>query len=347
MASSIQANYLGLSLNSPIIVGACPLTARPESVREFVVAGAGAIVLPSLFQEQVVHRRLEKRQPTTEPETKLESQYYSHLNESPYGSVEAYIELIRTLKAAAGIPIIASLNGCSGGSWLAVVDELHAAGADAVEASIEPDNFNASQSAETVEHEALAGLAQLCQQSPLPVSVKLSPFHTNLSHLAWQLAKVGVAGLVCFAHEMTWVVHTDRIATSLDWELTPASHINPTVSGLLRVRTGGPEMDLAASGGISLPEDMLKTMIAGADVVMVTSEIYRSGPDIIAHLNESLARYLSQHQFTSFAEFKANRPPLQLQPRAAFLHSLTAGGQISDPTPRVTQQTGDRWGHLQ
>jgi dihydroorotate dehydrogenase (fumarate) len=322
------------------------MTLNPESVREFSIAGAGAIVLPSLFEEQIVHHRHQRGEQVSHRESQVEWLSYEQIEDKYNGGPQGYLDSITNHKRTADIPIIASLNGCSGGHWLSFAVDLQRAGADAIELMLEPEIVEPSVSGDRVEKELLACVTYLCDQVSIPVSVKLSQYHTNLSNLAWQLTAAGVAGIVGFAHPTTWEVCTQRIKTSIKWSLTHTGNINPTIDGLIRLRAGGPSISLAASGGICSSEDVKRTVIAGADVVMVTSEIYRAGPETIEEMITGICDFLSLHHFSTFADFVRSRPMPALSLRRSRLQSMTQPQRFEDPTPEVPHHSGDRWGHL-
>ncbi len=346
MQLNTTAEYLGLQLTSPIVIGSSSLTRNPEDVRELAIAGAGAIVLPSLFEEQVVHQLILDGKQPRENEELVEAASYTESEDEYNGGPQEYLELITRLKGTTAIPVIASLNGCTDGRWLGIASDIEQAGADAIEITLESDVTDASLGADQVEEQMLSCVGELCDLVTIPISVKLSPFHTNLANLAWRLTEAGVTGIVCFAHDPIWEIATDRIEATMKWELTPAGCVNPTIAGLIRVRSGGPPISLAASGGISAPADLIRTILAGADVGMITSEIYRSGPDAVAHLLDGLHSYLERHGFDSFAALTQGRPKPKRSARKLRVDCLTHDQEFVDPTPRLPTQTGDRWGHL-
>jgi dihydroorotate dehydrogenase (fumarate) len=348
MLANVSANYLGLRLNSPIVIGSSPMTLNPETVRELAIAGAGAIVLPSLFEEQIEPDLLantETKRAAASSAGLMSGENYREENYN--GGPKEYLASIRRLKSATGLPVIGSLNGCSGGSWLTFAARMQEAGADALEFTFESAALDPSQSADEIEQRQLDCVSDLCDQVGIPVAVKLSPFHTNLPNLAWRLIEAGALGLICFAHDPNWRISTESIAASLNWALTPASDINQTISGLIRVRCGGPSISMAASGGLSSVEDIIKSTIAGADIAMLASEIYRSGPSVVTHLVEGIASYLDRHGFQSFDEFVRARPTFQSCLRNDYLHCLTQPERSMDqpPTPQKRIE-GDRWGHV-
>lgn len=344
MSTNLSAQYLGLRIQSPIVIGACPMTLSAETVRICSAAGVGAVVLPSLFEEQIVHQAIERGEPVRAEEARVESRCYDKNEDCYNGGPQGYLDSIRQLKATVDVPIIASLNGCTNGNWLRMAGEIQAAGADALEVFLEPTASAASTAADAVEEQVLSCVSDICDQVSIPVSVKLSPFHSNLTNLAWRLTEAGATGVVCFAHEPTWRIHTDRIEATLSWSLTPASNINTAIAGVIRVRSGNAPLSLAASGGISTAEDIVKAVVAGADVVMITSQLYRTGPDAIAQLAAGLVQYLEHRKFGSFQQLVDSRPSLRTH-RSSYLRCLTAPSSTDDPTPGVSTTTGDRWGH--
>ena len=347
MSLDISTSYLGMKLQSPIVVGSCPLVLNPEMVRQLSIAGAGAIVLPSLFEEQIVHQRKECGEDVSEEEAMIEWMCYGKVEGRYNGGPQAYLDAIASLKSVAVIPIIANLNGCTSGHWIHFAREIQLAGADAIEIMIESEIYDPSCSADEVERRLLDSVVTLCDEIEIPISVKLSQFHTNLPNLAWRLLEAGVTGIVCFAHDPVWNVCTERIKTSPKWELTHCSNINPTIAGLIRVRSGCPTISLAASGGVCSPLDFTKVLIAGADVAMVTSEVYRSGSEAITTLFSGLQTFLEDHSFESFGAFLESRPTPSRSLRGASLQSLTRPKRYEDPTPRLPfGNSGDRWGHL-
>lgn len=341
----LMASYLGMSLRSPIIVGSCPMTLQPESVRQLSLAGAGAIVLPSLFEEQIVRHRRHHGETISHPESPVEDGSYEQMADNYNGGLLGYLAAITTHKRTADVPIIASLNGRADGHWLDFAVELQRAGADAIELMLEPEFIEPSLGGERIEQKLVTCVTSVCDQVSIPVSVKLSQYHTNLSNLAQQLTAAGAAGIVGFAHATTWEISTEQIQTSIQWSLTHAGYINPTIDGMIRLRAGEPAISLAASGGICSAQDVCRTVIAGADVAMVTSEIYRAGPDAVEAILTGLRNFLNLHHFDSFAEFVNSRPKPPLCFRQSRLASMTQSQRFEDPTPEVPHHSGDRWGH--
>ena len=347
MRPEIIAHYMGLKLTSPLVIGSCPMTRSCESVREFVIAGAGAVVMPSLFEEQIIHQRLETGAEPSSEERTIEAASYRPCEDQYNGGPVEYLRTIEDLKRVTSVPIIASLDGYTGGRWLTFASEIESSGADGVELNLHTDFADPSLSADAIEEAMLECVRDVCDLVSIPVSVKLLPFYTSLPNLAWRLTESGVAGLVVFGREPNWVVLPDQVRATTQWSLTPAGSIGSTISGLIRVRCGGPNISVAASGGISSPADFAQVVIAGADVAMVTSEVQREGPDAISHMVEGMISFLERHNYESYESFVNSRPQAELavSRRLDFLEPLTQTTLYRDPSPALPARTGDRWGH--
>ena len=338
MPPRIDCQYLGLKLNSPVIVGACPLTIAPESLRQMATSGAGAIVLPSLFQEQFAP----PHQPALDRESSEFLQTYN-------GGPDQYLPLLQQAKQASSLPVIASLNGYRAGEWLDFARSIESAGTDALELNIQPTIVSAHQSSAEIETALVELVRQVCSMVSIPVAVKLSRHFTNPANLAERLQQVGAAGLVLFAHEVKWDVAIERLRWTSHWELTPIDSLGPTLAGIIQTRVADLRLSIAASGGIRSAEDAAKAMLAGADAVMIVSEIYRSGPTAIGTIISGLQRHLEAGGFATLADFLAARPTAERRTRHEarfdYLDPLTRSDRYHDPTPQPGLPSGDRYGH--
>jgi dihydroorotate dehydrogenase (fumarate) len=345
MSSKTACEYLKIPLASPVIVGACPLTMEPELLRQMIVCGAGAIVLPSIFQEQIADQGELQNNPLSAPEPNP-----CHPHQQSYnGGPDKYLTIIQEVKRHAFVPVIASMNGYCDGGWLDFAKRIEASGADALELNVQPVITSAQQTAEEIEARLCELLRKVCNSVPIPVAVKMTRHFNNVANMAHRIRLAGAAGVVLFAHELQWEVAIDRLRWTTRWELTPVDSLGATVAGIVQARVGGLDLSLAASGGVRTAEDAVKVMIAGADVVMITSEIYRAGPDAIRKMVHGIERYLETGGFDSIAQFQRSRPVPETRSqrmiRLDYLEPLTRSSQYSDPTPVVEPQTGDRYGH--
>jgi len=329
MATDLNVSYLQIALKSPIVVGACPMTLELESVRQMIACGAGAVVLPSIFQEQIAYRD--------------ESQ--SRYNGGP----EQYLTSIQEMKRLACIPVIANMNGYSDGSWLEYAKLIEVNGADAIELNLQPTISNPAQRAEEIEEQLCEMVRKVCESVSIPVAVKLTHRFTSIANLAHRLQLLGATGVVLFAHEPKWGVAIDRLQSTSHWELTPVDSLGATLTGIIQARLGGLDLSIAASGGVRTAEDAVKAMIAGADVVMITSEIYRSGPEAISKMVHGLERLVEIQGFHSLAQLQQARPTPETRSKQAtrfeYTDQVTHTTTYHDPTPVVERQSGDRYGH--
>jgi dihydroorotate dehydrogenase (fumarate) len=346
MASRTACEYLGLPLRSPVVVGACPLTMDPEKLRQMIECGAGAVVLPSIFQEQLTPQAQMPLDPIQASELAAQDSRQLIYNGGP----DQYVGSIQQIKRLSTVPVIASLNGYSDGPWLDFANQIATSGADALELNLQPVIADLQQTTEDIETEISKMIQRVCQSVTIPVAVKTTRHFTNVAQMMDRIRSAGAAGVVLFAHEVHWEIAIDRLAWTPRWELTPVDSVGATVAGIVAARKGTADLSVAASGGVRTAEDAIKTLIAGADVVMIASEIYRSGPSAINRIVQGVERYLDTHGFASLAEFRRARPAphtrTQRLQRLDYLDPLTTSKNYHDPSPVVIpEQTGDRYGH--
>jgi dihydroorotate dehydrogenase (fumarate) len=346
MSGELSVNYLGLELSSPVIVGACPLSIEPETVRQLINAGAGAIVLPSVMQEQLIHRLMKP----TDPLGAIERSGYQPQQDKYNGGADNYLRSIELLKRSCTVPVIASLNGASLGDWLDYAKEIEAAGADALECNVQTVNFDPESTSNEIESGLCEIVASVVSRVSIPVAVKLSQRYTNLASMARQLKETGAKGLVLFTHQPHWDVCTDRKHWTICWELSPVDSLGGVLEGIVRIHGGKLGLSIAASGGVATSQDAIKAMIAGADVVMVTSAIYREGPGAIRNMVNGIQRYLGIHHHPTLQDFQASRPTADIDSertmRLEYVDPLTRSKAYFDPAPTTSQTTGDAFGHI-
>jgi dihydroorotate dehydrogenase (fumarate) len=347
MSGELSVKYLGLELPSPVFVGACPLAMESETVRQFIGAGAGAIVLPSILQEQVIHRLMKP----VDPLNAIEQSGYQPQQDRYNGGAEGYLRSISSLKETTRVPIIASINGHSGGAWLRYAKEIESAGADALEFNLQSTIIDANASSDSIESSLCNMVADVVGQISIPVSVKITQRYTNLASMVRQLYNAGAKGVTLFTHQPHWDVSTDRMHWTINWELSPVNSIGMILEGLVRICHGKSGLSIAASGGIATSEDALKAMIAGADVVMVTSAVYREGPDVIRKMIDGIRRYLEFRRHSTLSEFLRQRstvgPCTERMVRLEYVDPLTRSKTYFDPTPNVSQASSSVHGQGQ
>lgn len=323
----LTTRYLGLELPNPLVCGASPLGYDLGLVRRLEDAGAAAIVLPSLFEEQV-----ERRAAGADAHPGFAAQLEISPDLLPQPQIfalgpDGYLEHVHRVKAAVAMPVIASLNGTTAGGWLAYARMLEQAGADALELNVYELVTDPDASARVVEEDTTEMVAAICDAVMVPVAVKLSPWYTSLVHFARGLERAGAAGLVLFNRFYQPDVDLERL------EVWPDLHLSDSKELLLRLRwlailhgrLGG--VSLAASGGVHSGGDVVKALLAGADAVQVVSLLLREGPQQLARLKSELIAWLVERGRAGVADVRGSLAldrcaDADAYERANYLHLL-------------------------
>jgi dihydroorotate dehydrogenase (fumarate) len=306
MNMDLKTQYLGLSLPHPFVVGASPLGDSLDRLRRAEDAGAAAIVLRSLFEEQQsqdalahylaaqlhadAHGEATSYLPPVEPQVFGPDEYYEH---------------VRAAKAAVRVPLVASLNGCSTAGWLEHARAIDAAGADALELNLYEVATEASDSGEEIERRSAALVREVVRAVRLPVCVKLSPFYTSLPNFALQLQAAGARGLVLFNRFYEPDIDPETLSVTPHLELSTSTEL------LLRLRwlaILSPQFagSLACSGGVHTVRDAQKALLAGAHVLQLVGALLRGGLGRIAVLREELQRVLVEAGYSSLQQLRGS-----------------------------------------
>ena len=306
----LSTRYLGLELAHPLMPGASPLVDDLDTVRRLEDAGAAAIVMRSLFEEQIVGEQVAATAFLDDPaESFAEAQTYLPVSIDYRLGPDKYVDQLFAIKRAVSVPVIASLNGTTLGYWLEAAQLLEQAGADGLELNVYRLATDTARTAEEIEFETLEMVRAVRASVRLPLAVKLSPFYTSLAHFADRLAAAGADGLVLFNR----FYQPDLDVENLEVERT--LHLSDSSELLLRLRwlailRGRVPVSLAASGGVHRPVDAVKALMAGADGVQVVSLLLREGPRALASLRTGLESWLAEHEYDSL---QALRGSLSLQ----------------------------------
>jgi len=332
----LRTRYLGFDLPHPLIVGASPLADELGWIRRLEDAGAAAIVMRSLFEEQ-----LEPPRPTAGLATIDDAgEFASALSLLPRDEDYAlgrdeYLEHLARAKQAVRVPLIASLNGTTLGGWLAHARLLEQAGADALELNLYRMVTDPTADSRAIEEEEIELVTAVCDAVLIPVAVKLSPYYTAVAHFAAQLDRVGIGGLVLFNRFYQSDVDVERL------EVRPLLHLSSSRELLLRLRWlavlhGNVRASLAATGGVHAAEDVVKAVLCGADAVQVVSALLRRGPERLASLRRELAEWLERHECDTLTDL-AGALSLERCPdpaafeRAQYLWLLQGPGHDAGP----------------
>ena len=320
-------SYLGIRLEHPFVAGASPLGYRLETVQRLEDAGCAAVVLHSLFEEQITFEQEDRIAGVTMFDREFAETFSQFPEPDEYPlRPDQYAEHIRRLKKAVGIPVIASLNGRTRASWLKFATMIEQAGADALELNMYQVVTDLSVSSVHIESELVSVLEELKRLVKIPVAVKLSPFFTALGNLARRLDEAGADGLVLFNRFYQPDIDTRTLSVFPQAELSTSAEL------LLRLRwvailRGRVKPSLAVSGGVATPRDGIKALLAGADAVQLVSSLLRHGPSYVATMRHGLEDWLGLHEMSSLDEMKGivslqtRRDPAAFE-RAHYIRTL-------------------------
>jgi dihydroorotate dehydrogenase (fumarate) len=299
-----ETTYLGLRLDHPYIAGASPLGYSLDAVKRLEDAGCAALVLHSLFEEQITLERDDRVAGVSVFDADF-AEIFAEFPEPdayPLGPDE-YAEHIRKLKQSVSIPIIGSLNGSTRQSWLTFASVIEQAGADALELNVYKVVTDLKVPSIHVESELLGMVEEVKRLVKIPVAVKLSPFVTALGNLAHRLEAAGADGLVLFNrfYQPDIDIHTLRAS--------PHAHLSTNAELLLRLRWlailhGRVRPSLAASGGVATPADGIKALLAGADCVQMVSALLRHGASYVTTMRRGLEQWLERRGANALSDFK-------------------------------------------
>lgn len=324
---NLETTYLGLKLPHPLMPGASPLVDNMDTVRQMEDAGAAAIVMHSLFEEQVVQEEWSSfHHQAQHADSSAEAASYFPNQEDYNLGPEQYLEQLHRIKAAVKIPVIASLNGTRIGGWIDFARQIEQAGASALELNIYYVATDATESGEEVESRTLDVLRAVRAAVKLPLAVKLSPFYSSLAHFATQLDALGADGLVLFNRFYQPDIDADNLETVPKLDLSNATELRTRLRWL-GILHGNVRCSLACSGGIHRAVDVIKAIMAGADAVQTVSAILHFGPKHLSTLLEGMRYWMEQHEFESLAQMKGNMslrhcPDPAAYERANYLKTL-------------------------
>jgi dihydroorotate dehydrogenase (fumarate) len=299
---NLTTTYLGLELAHPIMPGASPLVDDLGAVRRLEDAGASAIVMHSLFEEQITqgqlnaHRALEEHEESNPEGTS----YFPSASLFALGP-ETYLEQVRRIRDAVSVPVIASLNGTTAGGWLEYARLLEDAGASAVELNVYSIPTDPDRDAAQVEDDVVDIVRAVRGTLRIPFAVKLSPFYSSLPHLVRRIEGAGADGAVLFNRFYQPDIDAEELAVSRALQLSDPTEL------LLRLRwlailSWQTKMSLAVTGGVHTPIDAIKSMMAGARAVQLTSALLKHGPSRLKEILDGVRTWLLEHEYESVAQ---------------------------------------------
>ncbi len=301
---NLQTTYLGLTLANPLVASASPFNAELDNIKALEDAGAGAVVLPSIFAEQIEaeaarHEALVGVGASSSPEA---NGYFPATDLYKVGP-ERYLELIRSAKAAVSIPIIASLNAASASDWEDYATQIQDAGASALELNIYFVPADITLSGRNIEQRYLDIIRAVKSRATIPLAVKVSPYFSSPGHMALEMVAAGADGLVLFNRFYQPDIDLVRLAISTDLELSRSSEMRLPLMWLA-ILHGRTKASLAATTGVHTADDVVKYLLSGADVVMTTSAILEHGTGHMRTLLDGLTDWLDRREMADLAHVR-------------------------------------------
>lgn len=317
----LSTKYLGLNLKNPLVPSASPLSHSLDTARRLEDAGAAAIVMYSLFEEEIIDEeqafaRFLRYQDIGDPEANS----YRPVPTAFKSAIDRYLDQIIALKKALTIPVIASLNGITNSGWLHYGKDIEEAGADALELNVYYLAVDPNESALDVENRYLNLLKTLTGQVSIPIAIKIGHQFSALPNFVKRLEITGASGVVMFNR---------FYQPSIDlktFKITPSLTLSTSADSLLAVRWIGiirnfVKISLGATGGIHSFEDVVKMLLAGADVTQLCSAILKNGPDYITTLISELTNWMVENEYDSISEMKGSVSQAKAIDPAAFEHA--------------------------
>jgi len=324
----LTTTYLGKTLKNPLVVSPSPISEPLDSIKKLEDAGAGAIVLHSLFEEQISFLSQELNANLQQGDYSFAEAltYFPDLEDYKMGP-EGYLGHVRQAKEAAGIPIIGSLNGVSTGGWVSYAKDIEQAGADALELNVYYVPTNPAMSGEQVENMYIDLVKEVKASVTIPVAVKVGPYFSSMANMAQKLCDAGADALVLFNRFYQPDIDLAKLEVKPDLNLSHSETLRLRLRWVA-ILYGKVACDLAITGGVHTPEDAVRSIIAGANVAMTTSALLKNGIGHLTVLRDGLARWMEENEYESVLQMRGamsqkNCPEPAAFERANYMKILT------------------------
>lgn len=303
----LRTTYLGLTLDNPIVASASPLSRHVDTMKKLEDAGVAAVVLPSLFEEQIEHEEMEThavQELGSEAFAEALSGYFPELP-ATVSRADAHLQLIADAKEALGIPVIASLNGSTPGGWASHAKLMQEAGADALELNVYFVPADPTESSAHVEARYIDLVKLVASKITIPLSIKMSPFFSAPAHMAVQLVEAGAHGLVMFNRFMQPDIDLESLSVEPNIQLSTSAELRLPLRWIAILRDHV-EASIAATTGAHTSEDVLKLLLAGADAACIASAFLRNGPSHAERLLAGIGRWMTEREYESVEQLKGS-----------------------------------------
>jgi dihydroorotate dehydrogenase (fumarate) len=314
----LSTTYLGLKLPHPIMPGASPMVDKIDLVKRMEDAGAAAIVMHSLFEEQLMREELATyHHIDVHSDSFAEAMTYLPRPDEFNLGPDQYLEQLVRIKQSVDLPVIASLNGFTSGGWIRYAKLMQDAGANALELNVYYLATNADETGEEVEQRTLDILKAVKQAVTIPVSIKLSPFFSSMAGMAKRLDEAGADGMVLFNRFYQPDIDVESLEVEPTLKLSDSSELNLRLRWLAVV-SGRVRASLAVSGGVHTHLDAIKAVMTGAHAVQVVSAILQQGPDVLRRIREGMTQWLEEHEYDSLEQMRGSMNLLRCPDASMF-----------------------------
>lgn len=314
----LSTRYMGLQLKNPLVPSASPLSRSVDSIRQLEDAGAAAVVMYSIFEEQFHHEARELAHFLTfGTESFAEAlTYFPDPGEFNLGP-EEYLELLAKAKKAVGIPIIGSLNGYTSGGWISTAKEMEQAGASAIELNVYYIPTDPDRSGAEVEQMYIDILKAVKESIQIPVAIKLSPYFSSFANMAKKLDEAGADALVLFNRFYQPDIDLEKLEVVPNVTLSTSASVRVPLRWIA-ILYGKIKADLAATSGVHTADDVLKMLMGGASVTMLCSSLLRHGPGHISVILANLEKWMEEREYESVTQMRGSMSQKSVREPAAF-----------------------------
>ena len=325
---NLTTKYLGMDLINPIVASSSPLTRNVESLEQLQEAGAAAVVLPSLFEEQIEHEAMAVHSALdygSEFSPESAGGYFPEMDDYNTGAGD-YLDRLRAAKDALTIPVIASLNGDSPGGWTLYARIIEDAGADALELNIYMIAADMERTGAQVADDYLRLVGRVREAVSIPLSVKVGPYFSSMANMARRLADAGADGLVLFNRFYQPDIDLDTLTVGPNLILSSSKELR-LVLRWMAILHGRVDVSLAATTGVHTAEDVVKLILSGADVTMMASALLQNGPDHIRTVLDGMTKWFEDRDYESVNQARGSlsqrsSPDPSAFERSNYMHAL-------------------------
>jgi len=314
--ANIKTSYMGMELSSPVIVGASPISKKVDNIKKAEEAGAGALVIHSLFQEQI-ETEIEELESALMIGSDLFPEALSYFPILEHAGAREHIMWIEKARKQVKMPLIGSLNASSMGNWLAYAKQLQDAGCNALELNLYAIETDIDKKSTAIEKQALDIVTDVVAEVTIPVSVKLNPWYTNVGGFVSEVVKAGAKGVILFNrfYQPSIDINTQTLKTGLDLSRPEDNRLPLRWTAIL---SGQISADIVASTGVHSGDDVIRQILAGAKAAQTVSALLKYGVGYVTKMNEEIAAWMDSNGYTAIEDFRGKLNQQKVEDPKAF-----------------------------